>query len=113
MAVVTNKPDALSKKLITALELDQYFSLVVGDGVLPVRKPDAAPVLHALEQCAPDVQRDQVIMIGDSMIDVEAGRNAGVGVCGVGWGFGNSAEMREAGVDYWLETLEDLPLLIG
>jgi N-acetyl-D-muramate 6-phosphate phosphatase len=55
IAVVTNKPEGLARELIDGLGWQQRFGALVGGDTLSVRKPDPAPVLHALAQmgCQP------------------------------------------------------------
>ncbi|MBM4393134.1 MAG: HAD-IA family hydrolase [Deltaproteobacteria bacterium] len=81
-AVVTNKPEDVSRALLAALEIDHFFGAVVGGDTLPVRKPDAEPLRHALRQLG----ATRGLMVGDGPQDVAAARNAGLPVVGVDWG---------------------------
>lgn len=112
MAVVTNKPESMSRTILEGLDLLSCFTVVVGDGTVPARKPDPAPLLHALRLCDPAAGPERAALIGDSLIDVETGRNAGTPVCAVGWGFGNPAELRAAHPAWWAETQAELDQLL-
>lgn len=131
MAVVSNKPQDATREILRRMGLLDCFVAVLGDS-LPVRKPDSAPLLHALRLCLAadgsgadplrqqpsipsadedsfrDAPPDRAVMIGDSLPDVQAARAAGMPICGVAWGFDPDGEMRRAGVDWWFETVEDL-----
>lgn len=75
LAVVTNKPRALTLDLLDQFGLAPYFAVVVAGGDTERRKPDPQPLLRAcalLGVAAPDA-----VMIGDSVNDVEAARAAG------------------------------------
>ncbi|MFL5224252.1 MAG: HAD hydrolase-like protein, partial [Microvirga sp.] len=48
LAVVTNKPHAATMRILEALDLARFFDAVVGGDTLSRRKPDAAPLLHAM-----------------------------------------------------------------
>jgi phosphoglycolate phosphatase len=86
MAVLTNKPQAPSERLIGALGLAQYFRHVIGgDGDLP-RKP-APEGLQGLQRREP-AAAGETWLVGDSMIDIETARRAGVRMCVVLYGFG-------------------------
>jgi phosphoglycolate phosphatase-like HAD superfamily hydrolase len=53
-------------------------------------------------------------MIGDSAPDMEAGRRAGVKICGVRYGYGNLPKMKEFEPDYWIDDIRQLiPLEIA
>ncbi len=111
MALVTNKPELPSIEILELLGLSSCFFTVVGGDTLPARKPDPAPLLLAMERCS--VDRERVIMIGDTSIDTVSARRAGVLACGVGWGLGDREAARNADPDWWIEepsTLSEMLL---
>ncbi len=74
MAIVTNKPEALSRSLLAGLGLARHFGAVVGGDTLARCKPDPAPALHALAALG----GGDALFIGDSAIDAETARRAGM-----------------------------------
>ena len=54
----------------------------------------------------------QVMMVGDSAVDVQTGLNAGMLAIGVTWGFRDRAELIDAGANYLIDRPEDLLALI-
>ena len=85
LACLTNKAERYTLDLLKKMELAPYFDLVVSGDSLPRKKPDPMPVLHACERLG--AARDQALMVGDSMNDVEAARAAGVQVIVVPYGY--------------------------
>ena len=86
MALLTNKPLEQSVRILDAFGLAKYFPWVVGgDGPLP-RKPAPDGVRFLMMQAS--VTPDQTVLVGDSTIDLETARNAGVRVCLARYGFG-------------------------
>ena len=85
MAVVTNKRESLSAKLLYRLGLQGYFYTLVGCDTLPKRKPDPDTIELALAQlgCAPQ----DAIMVGDSEADSEGARAANVACICVSFGY--------------------------
>ncbi len=81
-AVVTNKPEDVTRALLDALDLTAYFGAIVGGDTLPTRKPSPEPLRLALRQL--DAARG--VMVGDGPQDVAAARAAGLPVVGVDWG---------------------------
>jgi phosphoglycolate phosphatase len=86
LAVLTNKPQAATERLLTALKLDRFFQQVVGGDTPLGRKPDPAGIkaiaLHG------GVAIEATTLVGDSPIDLDTARRAGSGIVLVGYGFG-------------------------
>lgn len=113
LTVLTNKPQALSERLLDALGLRPFFSQVIGgDGPYP-RKPDPGGLLSMMETSR--VARDQAMLVGDSLIDHETARRAAARSCTVTYGFGFRRFPRETlGPEDWLvDDAEGLAKAIG
>jgi phosphoglycolate phosphatase len=93
LALITNKESVLTQRVLAAHRLTSYFDLIVAGDTLSVRKPDPAVLRHALETFA--VEPDDALFIGDSAIDVQTARHAGVPVWAVSYGY-DSAALRGA-----------------
>ncbi len=76
LGVCTNKPEALAVSLLDALNLRQFFGAVLGADTLDVRKPHPRHLSETVKRIGGDMAR--TVMIGDSEIDAETARNAGV-----------------------------------
>ncbi|MBM3517385.1 MAG: phosphoglycolate phosphatase [Alphaproteobacteria bacterium] len=109
-AVCTNKPGALSARLLTELGLAHYFGVMLGGDNLPVRKPDPGHLLTAIARLGRTPA--DAVMVGDSSIDVAAARGAGIAVVVVGYGY--SREPAAAlGADAVIERFADLPAALA
>lgn len=86
VSVLTNKPERAAKAVLSGLPLGAYVDALVGGDTLARNKPgpDGVFVLQRLADCP----SRNTLLIGDSVIDMQTGRAAGVATCGVGWGFG-------------------------
>ena len=86
MALLTNKPLDQSVRILDAFGLAKYFQwLVGGDGPLP-RKPAPEGMRFLMQQASADP--GETILIGDSAVDLQTSRNAGVRICLARYGFG-------------------------
>ena len=85
MAILSNKPVVPSRAIVDALGLGQFFSQVYGGNSFASKKPDPEGARKLLEEYG--VQPHQAAMIGDSHVDVDTGRNAGLFTIGVTYGF--------------------------
>ncbi|HEY6009035.1 MAG TPA: HAD-IA family hydrolase [Geobacteraceae bacterium] len=109
MAILSNKHSMLSRKMLEGLGLDGYFAVVHGPDSLPWRKPSPEPVLRLLADFG--VATTEGVIVGDSINDVAAGRNAGICTVGCSYGYGDPAELADA--DYRIASLPEflqLPL---
>lgn len=101
MAVLTNKGDNATKKIIRFLKADQFFSIIAGPEYAGSLKPENSGILRIIKDCG--AIQSRTVMIGDSMVDFGAARNAGVAICGISGGLGNEEELRNAGCDFFIE----------
>ena len=117
MGVVTNKPAGFSRNLLDALGLARYFEALVGGDTTPRRKPDPAPLFAALEQLTANASpatataesaRSKVVLVGDTPIDIETARNAGVRVIAVSWGFAKRELLADSRPDAIADTMAEL-----
>ncbi|MEM7376483.1 MAG: HAD-IA family hydrolase [Pseudomonadota bacterium] len=111
MAVVTNKDTAFARKSLAANGiLDTFAALVCGD-TLDTRKPDPAGVQTVLAQL--DCRPSDALFIGDSTVDVETARRAGVRVIAFSRGYNRGEPIERARPDAVFEHWRDVPALIG
>lgn len=107
-AVISNKREGLSKRVLEKLDLLRYFDMVVGSDTTPERKPSPVPVLYVLGRF--HFQPDEAVIVGDSNFDIEAGKNAGVKTVAVTYGFRGRRYLAEAaGI---IDDMADLPALL-
>jgi phosphoglycolate phosphatase len=85
MAVLSNKPVVPSKAIVEALGLGRFFSQVYGGNSFPTKKPDPEGARKLIEEHG--VQPHHAVIVGDSHVDVNTGRNAGMVTVGVTYGF--------------------------
>lgn len=109
LSVLTNKPEAPSREILTGLGLASLFHAIVGGDTLSVKKPDPQGVMHLQRETG--ISLAQTLLTGDSRIDVETGRVAGIATCGVLWGFG-AQSLLTSPPDLVVNTSEELGQMI-
>lgn len=105
MAIVSNKPDGATKALWSAYF--PQFDYAQGETPEVPRKPSAEMPLAALRQLAADPA--QSVYVGDSEVDVETARNAGLPCIGALWGYRDRETLERAGAQLVCGTPEELP----
>ncbi len=106
-AVATNKPESFSRRILEGLGIGHRFKTILGGDSVQKRKPDPEALLKAMAFC--NASPAETAMVGDSAIDIEAGKAAGVTTCGVLGGFRPRRELEAAGCDLVIESLFELP----
>jgi len=111
MAVVTNKPIDFTLQILEELRLADYFEVVLGGDSLPNRKPHPEPLYEVMERLGkvPSVS----LMVGDSSIDCEAARAAGVGVIGAAYGFRGREGLEGQGCAMVIDSISELKGIIS
>lgn len=110
MAVATNKPEEVAKEIVAKLLPDMSFVKVLGGVDYRPVKPDTA-ILNEIFAALPD-EENRVFMIGDSNVDVQTAKNAGIECIGCAWGFRGRAELEAEGADYIAENASDIADII-
>ncbi|SFL95634.1 HAD hydrolase-like protein [Variovorax sp. OV329] len=103
LACVTNKEGVHARRLLDRHGLQRHFALVVAGDTLPRQKPHASVLRTVAAFMA--VPLHAVVHVGDSEIDVLAGRNAGVRAWAVPHGYNAGRPIAEAGPDALLPDL--------
>ena len=94
LAVLTNKPGAMARKILDGLGLLPRFVAVVGGDEAP-RKPDPTGLLEIMAKVG--ASPGETVFVGDSRHDVETARAAGVAMVAVTWGLTSRADLVAAG----------------
>jgi phosphoglycolate phosphatase len=110
LACVTNKAERFTLALLEHLQLARCFEQVIAGDTLPQKKPDPQPLLHACRGFG--IAPGDMLMIGDSVNDVEAARAAGCPVFCVSYGYNEGRDVRELDVDAIVASLIEATRLI-
>ena len=104
LACITNKAEAFTLPLLKDLGLDKYFKLIISGDTLAKKKPDPLPLLHACEHFG--ITPEHGVLIGDSINDTQAARNAGMPVILVPYGYNRGQDVRELEPEAVIPSLE-------
>jgi phosphoglycolate phosphatase len=105
LAVHTNKPGAMARKILDGLGLLPRFQAVIGGDEAP-RKPDPGGVLEILDRVG--AAPSDTVFVGDSRVDVATARAAGVSLVAVTWGLASRAELVAAGATVLVDDAAEL-----
>lgn len=105
VAVLTNKPEAPARRILDAFALSRSIAWVVGGDSGFARKPDPSALVDLVARTGTTAAR--TMMVGDSPVDAETARRAGVTFCAALYGFG-----RATGGDVAVASAAELDAVI-
>ena len=105
LAVVSNKPDEAVRPLV-AEHFGALADIAMGETAQRRRKPAPDMVWAALEELG--APREGALYVGDSEVDVEMARRAGLPLAAVAWGFRGRALLEQAGARCIVDTVPEL-----
>jgi phosphoglycolate phosphatase len=111
MACVTNKAAEFAEPLLERLDISPFFATVVGGECTAHPKPAPDALWLCAERLGVPIARG--LMIGDSLNDVGAARNAGCPVVCVPYGYNHGHDIRDARPDAVIDSIAALPALLG
>jgi phosphoglycolate phosphatase len=103
-AVISNKRESLSKKLLEELGLAKYFDLILGSDSVEEKKPSPKPIIQVLESFS--LQPEEAVIVGDSNYDIDAGKAAGIRTIAVSYGFRDVRSLK--GADFIISDIGEL-----
>lgn len=104
--VLSNKPDADTRQVISHYFGDGLFACVRGQREGVPLKPDPSAALEIASEAG--IQPENMLYLGDTSVDVTCARRAGMHAVGVTWGFRERAELEEAGAEAIIDRPEEL-----
>ena len=112
LGVVTSKPHDSARRGLRVCGIEARMEALVGCDDLDQYKPHPAPVLAGCELLK--VSPARCVYVGDAVVDIQAGRAAGVRTAAALWGVEDDRGLREQRPDFWLtQPSELLDLLQG
>lgn len=106
LAVLSNKIDSLTNQVVTALYPEIQFAVIRGQIEGFPKKPAPDGVWAILDTLG--VKKEEALYIGDSDIDMQTGKNAGLKTIGVTWGFRTPEELLAIGCDGLIQHPREL-----
>jgi phosphoglycolate phosphatase len=111
LGCVTNKPKIYTHQILSQSEILDFMDIVVSGDSLNKMKPDPLQIQYGCE--ALGLKPNQVIMVGDSSNDIEAGHAAGTYVITVPYGYNHGESINSPKVDLAIKILSDLTQVVN
>jgi len=106
LACVTNKPERFTQPLLDHFQIGHLFNVVVGGDSTATRKPDPEPLFRAVQQIGSSVATS--VMVGDSINDYQAAKNAAMACIMVTWGYHQGQDITQLEADAVINNMTAL-----
>jgi HAD superfamily hydrolase (TIGR01509 family) len=110
MAIASNKPGNLVKRIVKHFRLQNYFMQVIDGDNQDYRKPSPAGINKIIKHCG--VTPEETLLVGDMAIDVLSAKNAGIKSCAFTGGIGKASDIVEAKPDFIIDKIEKLKEIV-
>ncbi len=107
LALCTNKPRAITDRVLDALQATERFSMIVGGDDMPRPKPAPDALLHICKQL--DVNPKELVIVGDGPQDILCGKSVEARTVALAKGYTSESILRELRPDVLLDDLRTLP----
>lgn len=111
ISLLTTKAQDQADLIIDYFSLRPYFNFVMGRVNSIPHKPAPEPLLMICEKLK--VLPGETIMIGDTELDIQCGKNAGTRTCGVSYGYRTMKQLEENGPDFIIDSIIELKEMIS
>lgn len=110
IAIVSARGEKSTREFLKAFNLEEFFNVVVTAHTCYYTKPFPDPVLYAAKMMG--VGAGECLMVGDTVLDIKAGKRAGSQTVGVLCGFGVKRELQRAGAGLILNSTPEIVKVI-
>ncbi len=107
-AVISNKREMLSKRVLEEVGLSGYFDVVLGSDSVDEKKPSPKPIYKVMEILS--FRSDETLIVGDSNYDIESGKAAGTTTIAVSYGYRDASVLKDA--DFIIDDIRDLKKIL-
>ncbi len=110
ISLLTTKSQEQAELISNHFEIEKYFSVILGRKPEIEIKPSPQPLFYIADKL--QLKIDEIIMVGDSEMDVLCGKNAGAATCAVTYGYRTVEELKLHNPDYMIDDLSELKAIL-
>ena len=107
-----NKGIAAIRRSLDDSGLSGFMDLIFGDEPGLPKKPDPAIVLDHILPRYTDLQRTQILIVGDTEVDIRFAKSAGLASCWASYGYGAAERCRALRPEHEIADIRELPSLV-
>lgn len=112
LGVFSNKHVSFVNLFLEKLRINSFFDLILGDNGQIIQKPNPTVFHSIIKPLFPDLDNSQVLMVGDTAVDLLFAKNAGIDVCWAAYGYGSRAECLALEPTFAIDNISELDRII-
>ena len=110
LVCLTNKPSPITNLVLNLTGIVSYFRLIISGDTFPQMKPSPVGIKFCLENLA--CKKEDMIIVGDSAVDIKTATAAGVKAIGVTYGYSQNINLATEGADATTDKINEIPRLV-
>ncbi|MEG4575037.1 HAD family hydrolase [Microcoleus sp. N3A4] len=112
LGVLSNKHVSFVNLFLEKLRIHGFFDLILGDNGQIILKPNSAVFHSIIKPLFPELDNSQILMVGDTAIDLLFAQNAGIDVCWAAYGYGDRAECLALKPTFAIDNISELAAIV-
>lgn len=112
LGVFSNKHVSFVNLFLEKLRIHGFFDLILGDNGQIIQKPDPSVFHSIIKPLFPELDNSQVLMVGDTAVDLLFAKNAGIDVCWAAYGYGSRAECLALAPTFAIDDISELAAIV-
>lgn len=112
LGVFSNKQVNLVNLFLDKFKMNSFFDLIVGDNGEIHQKPDSTVFDSIIKPLFPDLNNSQVLVVGDTAVDLLFAKNAGIDACWAAYGYGDRTECLGLQPRFVINNISELDRII-
>ncbi|MCC3440082.1 HAD family hydrolase [Microcoleus sp. PH2017_05_CCC_O_A] len=112
LIVFSNKHLSFVNLFLEKLRINGFFDLILGDDGQIIQKPNPSVFHSIIKPLFPNLDNSQVLMVGDTAVDLLFAKNAGIDVCWAAYGYGDRAECLALAPTFAIDDISELAAIV-
>ena len=112
MGVFSNKHVSFVNLFLEKLRIHGLFDLILGDNGQIMQKPNPTVFYSIIKPLFPELDNSQVLMVGDTAVDLLFAKNAGIDVCWAAYGYGDRTECLALQPTFVIDNISELAAIV-
>ena len=112
LIVLSTKHVNFVNLFLEKLRIQSFFELILGDNGQIILKPNSAVFYSIIKPLFPELDNSQVLMVGDTAVDLLFAKNAGIDVCWAAYGYGDRTECLALEPTFAIDNILELTAIV-
>lgn len=113
LGVFSNKHVSFINLFLEKLQIHNFFDLIVGDNGEISQKPDPSVFYSIIKPLFSELDNSQILMVGDTAVDLMFANNAGIDVCWAAYGYGSRTQCLALKPTFAIEDISELAVILN